>query len=248
MKIQYCGFTDRGNKRSKNQDNIVMCANESSGLFVVADGMGGHSKGEKASAAIVEYMQGWWNYFQNDIREKHFPQLLKEIQNCLEQANRYIHENYNVDRVCGSTVVVLFVHKNQYAFLTCGDSRLYMYHKWKIQQISIDDVWENQPDIIHQYTQEQREVHPDFGKLVTAVGTAPQLQLRINYGMLKGREKFLLCSDGLYRMCEELEMKRALFAYRDEKSGLHSLKRMQSIVYQNGAKDNCSVIMVKIKK
>ena len=145
-------------------------------------------------------------------------------------------------------MVVLFVHKNQYAFLTCGDSRLYMYHKWKIQQISIDDVWENQPDIIHQYTQEQREVHPDFGKLVTAVGTAPQLQLRINYGMLKGREKFLLCSDGLYRMCEELEMKRALFAYRDEKSGLHSLKRMQSIVYQNGAKDNCSVIMVKIKK
>ena len=248
MKIQYCGFTDQGNKRNKNQDSIIMCANDNTGLFVVADGMGGHSMGEKASGTIIEHLQNWWNYFQNDTRQKHFSQLVKEIQTCLEQANQYIYETYNVDGVCGSTVVALFVQNNQYALFTCGDSRLYMYYKWKLQQISMDDVWENQPNIINQYTQEQKKNHPDYGKLATAVGTSPCLQLRVSSGILTGKEKFLLCSDGLYRMCSEQDMKKALFAYKDEKSGVHGLKRMQSAVYANGAKDNCSVIMIKSGK
>lgn len=248
MKIQYCGFTDQGYKRKKNQDYIVMRANEQSGLFVVADGMGGHVMGEKASSTIGEFMEGWWNYFQNDIREKHFPQLIQEICNCLEQANQCICNKYNMDGVCGSTVVVLFIHHGKYAYFTCGDSRLYLYAKRNLQQISVDDVWENQPEIMYQYTQEQKENHPDYGKLVTAVGTSPVLQLRVMQGDLTGKEKFLLCSDGLYRMCSGQEMSKALHFYKDEKSGVHSLKRMQTVVYENGAKDNCSVILVKVKK
>ena len=246
VRIQCCGFTDQGYKRNKNQDYIVMRTNENSGLFVVADGMGGHAMGEKASALIGEFLEGWWNYFQNDVRQKHFQQLVQEIGNCLEQANKSIYEKYNINGVCGSTVVVLFIHQEQYAYFTCGDSRLYLYSKRKLQQISIDDVWENQQEIMYQYTQEQKEKHPDFGKLVTAAGSSNVLQLRIMQGKLTGIEKFLLCSDGLYRMCSEQEMGKALHRYKDEKSGVHGLKRMQTVVYENGAKDNCSVIMVKV--
>lgn len=248
MRLQYCGFTDKGYKRDKNQDDVIMRVDENTGLFVVADGMGGHSMGERASAAVVEYMQDWWEYFQRNSKEKYFSQLVDEIRTYLEQVNRYIYENYNQDSICGTTAVVMFIHHNQYAFFTCGDSRLYLYYKRKLQQISIDDVWENQPEIIYQYTQEEKEKHPDYGKLVTAVGTSPYLQLRVNCGTLEGKEKFLLCSDGLYRMCNEQIMRKALFTYRNEKSGIKSLKHLQTVVYENGAKDNFSVIFLKITK
>lgn len=248
MRLQYCGFTDQGSKRKINQDDLIMCANENTGLFVVADGMGGHSMGEKASSTLVSYMQNWWEHFQNNPNEKDFPNLVNEISSCLEQANQYIYDNYNIHDICGTTAVVLLVHHNQYAFFTCGDSRLYLYTKRNLHQISIDDVWQNQPEIMYQYTQEEKEKHPDFGKLVTALGTSNQLHLRINYGMLEGKEKFLLCSDGLYRMCNEQIVGEALLSYQDIDSGLNNLKRLQSVVYENGAKDNFSVIMVKISK
>ena len=246
MKIEFCGLLDKGCKRTLNQDMILMRQSQDMGMFMVADGMGGHSQGEKASSILAQYLDMTWSEIKEQKEEIDFRQMTLLLQKSLQDANRQIYSQYNRDSVCGSTVTALFLYQNKYCMFHCGDSRLYCMRKSRLEQLSMDDVWENQADVVQSLSSKQIKEDFNKGKLVRAVGTSSHLELTVETNKLTGNECFMLCSDGLYKMIDKRLIQKALRRYKKGQDGKEILKKLLQSVYKEGAEDNISVIFVKL--
>jgi len=250
MRIEYCGVCDKGAVRELNQDAIFMDVRGDMALFAVADGMGGHMYGEAASGIIVAELRQWWERGlavpPKAGNPEDFDRIVCSLREQITHANRVIYEQYNRGTdICGSTLVVLLIRGSNYCILSCGDSRVYSLKGRHWGQMTVDDVWQNQPDIMASYEPWQLRGHAYYGKLVRAVGVSENAKLREQINGLEGGGRFLLCSDGLYKMCREKEIKRILRRYKGNRNGDKLLKQMMRRVYADGAKDNISVILVK---
>ena len=237
----YSGLCDKGAVREVNQDSILMRSNGNIGLFAVADGMGGHSRGEFASQTIVENLDLWWSTFSEDSFSKNLGIMTTSLHQIIKKANLDIQKNIAPGEVCGSTVVVLFVYYDSYCLLTAGDSRMYSLEKRKIKQMTVDETWENQPD--NMLSDSAKKKHPNYGKLINAIGISENLHISSKSDLLSKGYLFAICSDGIYK-------------YGDEKFFKKSLKKASSVgirttisdiaknVFERGAKDNMSLILV----
>ena len=232
MKTEFCGICDIGKRREKNQDAIFMDAGTDAALFAVADGMGGYLHGEEASGIIIGEMRKWWEEFPKRQQicgaAGDFGKMISALGQRLELANRMIYERYGSGReICGSTAAVLFLYRESYCVLSSGDSRVYYLNSFTWKQLTSDDVWENQPQTLERYTPAQIKAHKDHGKLVRAIGVAPEASI-------SGKT--------------EKDIRRAMREYRlgrDEKKPLQELLRT---VYENSASDNVSAILVRVEK
>lgn len=243
MRIDYVGKCDIGSERKINQDLIAMFSTEEIGLFVVADGMGGHANGEKASLEIIQEMTRWWQHFSEKRYEYDFQRMLLSIEQAIEKANAIIYQHYNNGEVCGSTVIVLFIYKGKYGIVYAGDSRCYIFEHGQLLQITIDEVWENQTGL--NYWEKNNRHHPNRGKLINAVGIRPDIQCKIITNEIISNSVFLLCSDGLHKMCPEQYIKKCLKKCKFKKNIKLVLDKLINKVYQNGAKDNISILLVR---
>lgn len=253
MRTEYCGICDIGKRREKNQDAIFMDAGSDAALFAVADGMGGYLHGEDASRIIVGEMRKWWEEFpalqQTCGAAGDFGGMISALRQRLELANRIIYERYGSGRdICGSTVAVLFLYRESYCVLSSGDSRIYYLNGFAWKQLTSDDVWENQPQTLERYSPAQIRAHRDHGKLVHAIGVAPEASISGKTDILKGRDCFLICSDGLYKMCRERDIRRAMKEYRHGRCEKEPLQGLLRTVYENSASDNVSAILVRVEK
>lgn len=242
MTIEHNGLCDQGLKRRINQDAVFMGTGEYSALFVVADGMGGHSHGEKASRAVVEEFRRWWKMFRED-RVRDFQHIVQELKNETACINQKIFCQFQKDGVCGTTLAVLFIYYDQYCILSVGDSRVYHLRGWHMRQITVDDVWENQPEIILRGSRKNLSSHPNYGKLLHAVGTEDECTVNVRTDFLHNGDRFLLCSDGLYKMCDTKEIKSFMRSYKGRKNGSTVMEQILQTVYEKGARDNVSVII-----
>ncbi len=241
--MEYAGISEKGLVREINQDAVLMRADASAGLFAVADGMGGHSHGERASQLIIKELSMWWENFQPSSYDGDFMRMTASIRQAVEYANREIYINYNKKVICGSTIVLLFIFKNQYCILYAGDSRVYQYRGslWKL--LTIDETWENQSDLSERQRKDFK--NPNYGKLVNAIGVRGSMQCRILTGQLKRKDTFLLCTDGLYKFCPDKYLKFYIKKSRRMGNLEDICQRMRDMVYDNGAGDNISFIVVK---
>ena len=246
MRIIYSGICDIGLKREKNQDSIYTYSgkNNDISLFVVADGMGGYASGELASQAITYKLSQWIDRFSIELYDGNFSKMMESLENKLEEINREIFFNYNQNQICGSTCILLFIYKEYYGIINIGDSRIYKKEGWKIRSIMKDDVWENSPDVQQKLSKREIINHNNYGKLLQSVGTKEHLVLTSKTDVLKQGDTFLMCSDGLYKMCSERILARILRGV-SEKNADDSVKKMLEESYKAGAPDNVSIIVVK---
>jgi len=242
MMIEYYGRSEAGKIRDMNQDAILMHTKKEAGLFVVADGMGGHSHGEKASRLIIQILNKWWNDFDPSAYDYIFQRMILSVKQSVEEANAIIFEQYNQDNICGSTIALLFIYKNYYGILHAGDSRCYMYRKYDLKQMTVDDVWENQANI--SIAERMDLKHPNRGKLINAIGTCKEMKCKIKTDVWSSDTIFLLCSDGLYKMCTEKRVERCIRRYSRHGTLSDMCRDMLEKVYENGAEDNVSVVLV----
>lgn len=245
MEIEVSSICEKGLKRKENQDSILVFQKEEMALFVVADGMGGCADGSRASQMVVSALKEWAEEFFAEKYSEKFPLMIQDLYKRFEQVNEEIFTNWNQGQVCGSTSVILFLYRNFYGILSVGDSRIYQSRRLRCMRLTKDDVWENLPEIKHRFT--NLKEHPDYGKLVHAVGVEKTLYCDIRTEFFKAGDIFALCSDGVYKMCGEWFLKEKI-----RFGGLgkleHRLEEIQSEIIKHGAADNYSLILVRCKR
>lgn len=238
----YQGICEVGLQRKMNQDAVYMVADGETGLFCVADGMGGHSHGERASKEVVNSLSLWWQEFRKFAYSGDFSAAFYSLRQTLVTASETIFHMSAEGEICGTTAVVLFIFRGQYGILNAGDSRVYLCSGFRVRSLTVDEVWENQPS--NALGAEEKRKHPNFGKLVNALGIAEQTHISGSTDLVRTGMVFLLCSDGLYKMCSNRMIVRTLRKCR--KGWLNEMmNRLISQVYKGGAKDNVSIILIK---
>lgn len=202
--------TDAGKVRSRNEDAFLDSPRQ--GLWVVADGMGGHQGGDIASQLIVASLAELPVQADFDAR-------LTGIRQCLHWLNRRLGQELTVvagrsDSIMGSTVVALLVEGKRAACVWAGDSRCYLWRGQRLYQLSKDHSFQQQLMDEQDYSAEQARAHPSAHALTRAVGAAEQLTLDVLELEVHASDVFLLCSDGLYQglTCDALGLVIALGA------------------------------------
>ena len=246
MKMIYEGICDVGLKRQINQDSILIRENalQEAYLYVVADGMGGHSHGERASHMITEGLSAWWDTLFDGKTQWDLIHISRSLQSALMDINYHLFSQTDDGEICGSTCIILLAYRDACITISVGDSRVYRKRKRKIHSLMKDDVWENQREIQEQFSEVDRKKNSNYGKLINAVGVNSNLSMTVQtYDLLPG-DIFLLCSDGLYKYCDFLKVKKSLH-WLTQKKLKERVKRLLSFVYNNGAPDNVSIILKK---
>ena len=236
--IIYAAYTDAGSRPGVNQDALFAKRRADFALFCVADGMGGHSRGELASAEIIKGMRE----FTEEIREPYKgteEELFDAFEKVVDKANLRIYEEYNNGSICGSTVVAILFHKGKYCVVSVGDSRAYKNDGEEMIQITRDDVWENQVGAFDSAALN--------GKLLKAVGADENLICNRFGGKYKKGDQFFLCSDGIYKVLGDEFIKGLPEVTSDTKDddAMEILQGIHKIVNDYGAPDNNTGILIK---
>lgn len=108
--------------------------------------------------------------------------------------------------------------------------------------LTMDEVWENQIEIKKALTLKQIKDNINTGKLINAIGISENARINIKTDILKKGSHFLLCSDGMHKMCSEKEIKKMMEGYQGSRMGDRQMQEYLKCVYAHGAIDNVSFI------
>ena len=228
--------TDTGKVRARNEDAFLALPEQ--GLWVVADGMGGHQNGALASRLIVEQLA--------EPSEGDLSQRLDELRKRLHRLNRRLGQELTVtaaqpDPVIGSTVVALLIEGDRAACVWAGDSRCYLWRDSRLYQLSRDHSLLQQLIDEQQLSPSEAARHPAAHALTRAIGASDELKLEIlELDVLPG-DAFLLCSDGLYQGMSADTLGAAL----NLPSPQLTLNRLFQQVLDGPARDNLSAVVIR---
>jgi protein phosphatase len=227
--------TDVGMVRKLNEDSVLDLPEL--GLWAVADGMGGHSAGDFASAAIVTALSAI-------PRPSSLDSLGSEVRRRLQTVNRRLHEEAIARReqAIGSTVVALLADASHASVLWAGDSRAYLYRDGKLLQLSRDHSQVEELVSRGLLTPEQAEGHPASNVITRAVGVVDTLEVDSETLAIAEDDIFLLCSDGLYRELDNDAIKACLLSGDCRRA----CDELINAALAQGARDNVSVVVVRI--
>jgi protein phosphatase len=248
----YSSLTDMGLKRTNNEDSLWV--DESHGLFVVSDGMGGYERGEVASEIIIDTFR---DFFDSDD-ESTLPGLVEEeVESLDERLNRIIIQSTNriinyaqsnsISGNIGATVVGVkkIDNRDEIVVFHLGDSRAYRVRDYRIDRITKDHSQYEEMRSLGIYSERELE-EVGRNRITKAVGNFRVFPLEINYMSLEDNDLYLLCSDGVSDLCEDEEL---LDIVMQEQSDLERVCiNIKELVYQRGAKDNLSMIIFRYKK
>ncbi|MCM1060270.1 MAG: protein phosphatase 2C domain-containing protein [Eubacterium sp.] len=243
MIIIYRSFTETGLKRKTNQDRITAHTNENISLFAVADGIGGHSKGEFASETVIKYLDALWEEIYGFTGD--FQTAADMVVSVLEKTNDEVFRYAKSEKIiCGSTVSALLIYGEFYAVINAGDSPVYSADRKKAQLESTEHSY----DVIARKSTGISDAEIDEnhkGRLVRAVGISDKLLPSVKTGRIAGRKVFLICSDGVSRYFTD----KKIFCYlKQTVSGKIDLLRLSDILksraYHMGAADNLSAVAI----
>jgi protein phosphatase len=231
------GATDPGLVRQNNEDS--WCIDPELRVAIVADGMGGASCGEVASAMSVQIVM-------DRLRETLFTTAPGDaIQAAIGEANRSVLAKARSDAGCagmGSTIVVAFWDLPRLIVANVGDSRAYLWRAGALTQLSYDQTLVNELRVRFGLSQEEVSSFPHKNVLTMAVGTTPDLVIRTRDEKLQPGDVVLLCSDGLSGPVSEAVMAETL----STDAPLPDLVgQLIGHAKANGAPDNVTVVLLR---
>lgn len=249
-KIEIVGLTDVGSVRDHNEDAIS--TNETLGLSVLADGMGGHRGGEVASAitvsTVVETLTKRLKKIKDGATDEETGYSLESIAvheaAALANANVYSASSENAQyRGMGTTVVVLLFYDNRFTVAHVGDSRLYRLRDGVLEQITRDHSLMQELIDRGFYTPEQARKSLNKNLVTRAVGIEEHVQIDIQEDVTQTDDIYLLCSDGVTDMIEDELIHEIL------KTNVKNLEKAATEIIrksnEHGGKDNISVILAR---
>ncbi|MGW8194908.1 MAG: PP2C family protein-serine/threonine phosphatase [Desulforhopalus sp.] len=248
--IQFYPFTDIGLKRKRNEDAFAVYDAKSLSLprsrpvllFSVADGIGGHSCGDRASSMACRELA---LLFDGSSGEEEPRGLARRLEDMIFTIDRRIRQAGEDDAACehmGTTFSVLAIEGNVAVTAHVGDSRIYRLHGGRLTLLTTDHTFVQEMVEDGTLSPEDASTHPLRHMLTRAVGTQEPLEavetrtLYIDTG-----DRFLLCSDGLHGMVADTEIKKVLTDQLEPESAGRTLLRK---ALKAGGSDNVTGIVI----
>jgi len=239
-----CGKTDIGLKRTRNDDSYAIEAD--SGLFMVADGMGGHPGGDVASLIAVETTVDFLKKALVDSEitmpfgiDHSLPQNTNIIATGIRLANRRI---FNEAKGMGTTMVVLLLRDGKAYICHVGDSRLYRIRDGMIEQLTEDHSLVTDEIKRGTLTREQARHYRLRHVITRAIGTALDVECDSRVEDLKSGDIFILCTDGLSGMLEDPQILEVIQRSGDVSRSCDAL--IDRALYMGGD-DNITAVVVR---
>ncbi len=235
LRLTWGGATDQGRIRANNQDAMYA----DSGLFVVADGMGGHQGGEVAANLAVRTLTNAERSDREQLRE------------AVAEANRVVHQTALEEAELhgmGTTLTTLAVSQeantHQFVILNVGDSRVYRHRDGQLEQLTEDHSYVAELVRRGELDDEAAQAHPYRNMLTRAIGVHAEVE--IDEWLLEpvSGDRFMLCSDGLTNELADLEIAEQL---RLDKDPSTTAKALVGLANERGGRDNSTVLIVDVQ-
>jgi protein phosphatase len=228
--------------RSGNEDNFTVDVNETRGIFIVADGMGGHAAGEVASEMAVEIVQRELM----GIVDLDGEAVVQLVASTLRKANRAIHDRTltEVDKQgMGTTASVLLISGARYLIGQVGDSRVYLMRDGTLTQLTKDHSYVQEQVDAGFLTPEQARYHPYSNVITRCVGASPEVEPDVYRGEVRVGDIFLVASDGLTGMVDDRRLSQLLGSRAEPQ------RKVQALISEangRGGLDNITAIIVQV--
>lgn len=249
-----------GKSKSINQDSILVEIGENRsgefGLFVVADGMGGHYAGEYASRLSVGMLRTWWHHVLPSKAD--MGQIYETLRETVMNINKCVYEyGISIEKTVGTTLTVFFVKEDTYKIMHIGDCRIYRIgqsgkkNDMKPQLVpDIEQLTQDHTLIAKQIREgtlniEDTRMQPARNILTDCIGVKEYIELFEYTGKMSKDDIFLICSDGFYNRLEESEIVGVIG--RHSSMGLYpqtTLEQLVELLYKRDEKDDVSAILI----
>jgi len=233
LKFDVSGVTHTGKVRERNEDSCLVRSD--TGLWAVADGMGGHEAGHLASRILVEALDAIG----------HPEAAIDLLEQCKAQIFRANQQIIDLSRArsgatIGTTAAVLLARDKHYACIWAGDSRVYLITRGAINRLSCDHTEVEELVAAGALSREDAESWPN-NVITRAVGVAEDLELEIVTGSIEPGDVFVICSDGLTKhLCDD-EIRR----YAGDRNARAACEMLLELALERGGSDNVTVIVVR---
>lgn len=252
-RLQIGHASDVGLVRPHNEDASLVVESvfegdqtpETVGLFVVADGMGGHQAGEVASAlaarVVASYLmqEVYIPYLRQAAHQSDQLSLTEALQQAVEAANQAVHAQVPGS---GTTLTCALVINSRAYLAHVGDSRAYLYYNQELRQITRDHSYVDKLVELGQISAEAAAVHPQRNVLYRAVGQGEQLEIDIHLLDLPGGSRLLLCSDGLWGMLSDNIIQAVLASAHTPQEACQELIAAAN---EAGGRDNITAVVIE---
>lgn len=251
--LTYGIASDVGAMRNNNEDacfgmqwhSITVDDRPDFGLFVIADGMGGHLDGERASGVAVqtvasEMLDRIYVPMLKNFNVGSSPTILEALVNASEKANQAV-----IKRVPGggTTLSAVAVVGNLAYLVHVGDSRAYLLHEDKIEQLTTDHTLVQRLVEMNELTLEEAENYPQKNVLYRAIGQNEQLKMERLVRTLPPASKVLICTDGLWDVLADETIQTVAAKAKTPQEACDKLVRLAN---DRGGADNITVIVLRV--
>ncbi|MEJ2591681.1 MAG: protein phosphatase 2C domain-containing protein [Candidatus Thiodiazotropha sp.] len=230
--------TNTGRVRQVNEDAFLDQGNI--GIWIVADGMGGHARGDVASRTIIDAFKGL-------SRPSSLDEFAVEVRCRLKLAHRLVKEESvrnGANLIMGSTVVALLVFKRQWLCLWAGDSRAYLLRDGQLLQITKDHSIAQELVDLGKLSRTDMDSHPYANHITRAIGANPELILDERSSQLRDGDTILLCSDGLNKELSDAEIAKVLISYDSDAA----TQELIDLSLEHGGRDNITVALIRFEE
>lgn len=257
MRIDAAGLTDVGKVRTNNEDSFFCDADL--GLFMVADGMGGHNAGEIASKQTIEIIHqnilkistGAKKVIYGNI-DKNLSEWANYLASSIRLANSVVFQAAQASpekKGMGTTIVAVYYDrkKNVLSCANVGDSRIYCHSGRELKPLTSDHTIVAEQLKLGIITKEEAKVSQYQNILSRAIGAAETVEVDVSDIPARSGMSLLLCSDGLTRMVSDEAIEKIFSSMKNEASK-DIARELIKAANENGGRDNITVCVVKFTK
>ncbi|HLF27018.1 MAG TPA: Stp1/IreP family PP2C-type Ser/Thr phosphatase [Anaerolineae bacterium] len=246
--------SDVGLVRNHNEDVLLTFTSEQHadgaldvfGVFILADGMGGHQAGEVASSLAARTVgrevieQVYLPYLVHGRPDPSQTPLAEALVQAVDEASKMVYNNVPGG---GTTLTCMVLVNDRAVFAHVGDSRAYLYHGNALRQITKDHSYVDKLVELGQLTAEEAAAHPQKNVLYRAVGQEGPLEVDTHLEVLPAGSRLLLCCDGLWSMIDDKQISRILGSAATPQAACEQLVTAANAA---GGRDNITAIVVEM--
>ncbi len=249
--LRRTGFalTDLGRKRASNEDAFFI--DDELGLYVVADGMGGHAAGEIASREAIDTLYGMvkrglgqLRVLADPLRDQDAQAACRLMESAVQAATYFVYSIAEIDRDksgMGTTISALLVLGDYAVTAQVGDSRIYRVDGATVEQLTEDHTliaWQLKQGLI---TPQEAARSPHKNVITRAVGNREYVEVDTRCIRMAAGTRLLLCSDGLHGYLRDEDIPKIV-----PLGGAAAVRRFIDMANERGGKDNITAVLVEI--